>query len=370
MSDAVRPLLVVVGGFLGSGKTTTIGHTAKLLRESGQRVAVITNDQSNDLVDTEVARSENNVTVEIPGGCFCCQFDVLHDTLSDLVGTNAIDIALAEAVGSCTDLAATVYQPLRQLGSNAVDLAPLTIVVDGPRLRDLVNGRELSGFPESVSYLFERQIAESDIVLLNKCDLLGSDEDRRLRDYLVSTFPGVEVQAISALHEEGLEGWKDRLVATHQAGDRVLEIDYDRYANAEAALGWLNLSGMLVLKRAEASTDWTRAVLTELAASAGLAGVEVAHVKVWLDTAGGGIRGHLASRGQPPEIFVTGTPVSRGRVLINARLPAPPEMLQLWVESAIQRACELVDGQFQSGEGDAFSPARPVPLHRLLPATA
>ena len=52
-----RPQLVVVGGFLGAGKTTLILAAARLLAERGLRSAIILNDQSESLVDTELVRS-------------------------------------------------------------------------------------------------------------------------------------------------------------------------------------------------------------------------------------------------------------------------------------------------------------------------
>ncbi len=62
--------LHVVGGFLGSGKTTAIIGAAKYLMAHGKRVGVVTNDQGRYLVDTAFFRSEAVPTVEVTGGCF------------------------------------------------------------------------------------------------------------------------------------------------------------------------------------------------------------------------------------------------------------------------------------------------------------
>ena len=53
-----RLRFVMVGGFLGAGKTTTIGRLARHYQERGQRVGVVTNDQAADLVDTSSLRSQ------------------------------------------------------------------------------------------------------------------------------------------------------------------------------------------------------------------------------------------------------------------------------------------------------------------------
>jgi len=74
-----RPTIVVVGGFLGSGKTTLIMAAAHLLEHRGLRSAVILNDQGVDLVDTRYAAMQGVPAREVTGGCFCCRF-------SDLMG--------------------------------------------------------------------------------------------------------------------------------------------------------------------------------------------------------------------------------------------------------------------------------------------
>lgn len=48
--------LVLVGGFLGAGKTTLINKAARLLSDSGRSIALIANDQGEALVDTQFAR--------------------------------------------------------------------------------------------------------------------------------------------------------------------------------------------------------------------------------------------------------------------------------------------------------------------------
>ena len=367
MTHSSLPLLVVIGGFLGAGKTTIIQRAATLLRAEGQRVAIITNDQSSSLVDSEVARSASEVVAEIPDGCFCCRFDALQETLHDLK-TAMPDVILAEAVGSCTDLAATVYQPLRQLTTGLVGLAPLTVVVDGLRFQEADTFGRWSAFPASVSYLFERQLAEADVILLNKVDLLAPSDQSRIVASLSTSYPGVAIVPISAARGEGIDAWRRQLVQVPSPGDRVLDLDYDRYADAEAALGWLNRAGTLRLAHPDLASRWIRLLLEEVMTSATRANAGVAHVKAWIDTPAGSVRGHIVGNGGPPDIIVTGAPAREARVLVNARVSASPEALEQWVGQAIRRAGDALDVPFQETGGRAFSPPRPIPLHRLLPA--
>ncbi len=103
---------VMIGGFLGAGKTTTIGRLAATYQQLGQRVGIVTNDQATDLVDTHTLRSQGFEVGEVAGACFCCNFNELTETVASLESQQRPDVILAEPVGSCTDLVATVVQPL------------------------------------------------------------------------------------------------------------------------------------------------------------------------------------------------------------------------------------------------------------------
>ena len=65
----------MVGGFLGAGKTTTLARLAKHYMQQGLNVGIVTNDQADDLVDTNMLRSLGFEVGEVAGACFCCNFD-------------------------------------------------------------------------------------------------------------------------------------------------------------------------------------------------------------------------------------------------------------------------------------------------------
>src|SRR5579862_302 len=111
--DTIR--FVMVGGFLGAGKTTTLSRLARLYMNRGQRVGLVTNDQAQDLVDTHSLQAQGFAVEEVAGACFCCRFGDLIGKVDRLQNSEHPDVILAEPVGSCTDLVATVVQPLRDL---------------------------------------------------------------------------------------------------------------------------------------------------------------------------------------------------------------------------------------------------------------
>src|SRR5678809_1652312 len=107
-SNKTRARYIMIGGFLGAGKTTAVGRLARVLTDKGLRVGLITNDQGRNLVDTAMLRSQGFATEEIPGGCFCCRFNSLVEAAQKLSDATRPDVFIAEPVGSCTDLVATV----------------------------------------------------------------------------------------------------------------------------------------------------------------------------------------------------------------------------------------------------------------------
>ena len=111
---AKRTRMALIGGFLGAGKTTLINKIAQHLITEKRPVGIITNDQGQLLVDTEFIKVRGIDVEEVPGGCFCCNFERLIENADRLVGNVQPEYIIAEPVGSCTDLIATVTMPLKK----------------------------------------------------------------------------------------------------------------------------------------------------------------------------------------------------------------------------------------------------------------
>ncbi len=90
---------IMVGGFLGAGKTTTLSRLASHYTGQGLRVGIVTNDQATDLGDTNSLRSQGFDVGEVAGACFCCNFDELMSTMESLSESERPDVILAEPVG-------------------------------------------------------------------------------------------------------------------------------------------------------------------------------------------------------------------------------------------------------------------------------
>lgn len=150
---------------MGSGKTTAIRQACSSLRVKGKSVAVITNDQGTQLVDSGFMRAGNIPVCEVTGGCFCCNYPDLYQHIGFLANTAQPDALFAESVGSCTDLIATVVNPLRQRLPNLEIV--VSIFVDARLLLNRLQETALP-FDESVQYIYDKQLEEADLLLLNK----------------------------------------------------------------------------------------------------------------------------------------------------------------------------------------------------------
>ncbi|WP_283244366.1 GTP-binding protein [Microbispora sp. H11081] len=361
---------MTLSGFLGAGKTTTLVAIAKHLQSQGRRVAVITNDQGTELVDTQLARSEIAEAGEVTGGCFCCRFEDLLTVAQRLVDGHHVDTLLAEAVGSCTDLQATVIRPLSAHYGERFRPAPLLVVVEPDRLAALRTSLPLDDAESDMSYLFGKQLQEADVIALNKIDLLGAAEAAAVTADLRERYPTATVVGYSAKTGEGLDRLVSLWLGAEPAG-RGLDIDYDRYANAEAALAWLNLSLDVTAAEGFDPDTWARALLEHLSATAAGNGWLIGHVKVSLESAGELSKVSVTAGGAEPTVdAVAGRTFTEARARLNARVACEPAELDAAVAEAVKAVCAATGtSAVQSAGVPSFKPGYPRPTYRI-PATA
>jgi G3E family GTPase len=380
MHSPTRVLLV--GGFLGAGKTTLIACAARILASRGQAVGLVTNDQAPGLVDTAHLAAQGCDVEEVAGGCFCCRFDDLLEALGRLAITSdddgcTPDVLIGEPVGSCTDLAATVVRPLQLYHAAHYSVAPFTVVVDPHRAAEalgLMGG--VSTFPNNVTYIYRKQLEEADVIAVNKVDQLATDERDALLARFRQDYPAAQVVALSAQTGEGVEAWLD-LVLNGQdmlAGRQPIEVDYDTYAEGEAALGWLNADYRLHAVADRKPPDWpavAAVVLDGLRRGLIARGVEVAHLKIRLVDPGDTLAlvGNLTRSGEAASVQVETGPCGpaslEAKLTVNARARIEPEGLEAIVGESLAKAVSDLGLSLDCGSLASFAPGRPVPTHRV-----
>ncbi|MEI9894012.1 MAG: GTP-binding protein [Chthoniobacter sp.] len=230
----VKARYIMIGGFLGAGKTTAVAKLAQRLTERGLKVGLITNDQGRELVDTQMLRAKGFATEEIPGGCFCCRFNSLVEAAGKLTDATQPDVFVAEPVGSCTDLVATVTYPLRRIYGDQFTIAPVSVLVDPVRLARVLGLEGGGNFSEKVVYIYKKQLEEADILVINKVDLLGPERIEQLRAALGTQFPRAEILTVSARDGTDLDAWFARLENDEHGRHATMDVDYDVYADGEA----------------------------------------------------------------------------------------------------------------------------------------
>ncbi len=366
-SPSSKARYIMLGGFLGAGKTTAVAALAQHLGALGQRVGLITNDQGSELVDTTMLRARGYETEEITGGCFCCRFNTLTEAAQKLTERTRPDVFIAEPVGSCTDLVATVTYPLRRIYGEAFSIAPLSVLVDPIRAERVLGLAPGGNFSSKVTYIYRKQLEEADLLVITKSDLLDSARLERLRSALTTEFPGKEVLAVSVRGGTGLAPWFDQISSAEQPERATMLVDYEIYAEGEALLGWLNAT--LQLSSAEpfdtdtVLRDFASRVQRQLSAN----GAEIAHLKMTLSPDGG--LGDVAAVNLVRNDFVPELslrleePITSGQLIVNCRAEAAPETIRAAVEAA---AAELTASGVtaRTEHLEFFRPGKPQPTHR------
>jgi CobW/HypB/UreG, nucleotide-binding domain len=352
MSSPRQTWIVLVGGFLAAGKTTLILAAARELSRRGLRCAALFNDQGHDLVDTHYAEGAGLHSGEVTGGCFCCRLSDLVDKIESL-RDYAPDVIFAEPVGSCTDLAATVLRPLRELrweGGWEFRLAPLTILADPETTRELL----AENADASMRFLFEKQVQEADLVCFTKSDIYPTHP----------TLDVPHVRQISAVTGQGLGAWLDEvLTGPIVAGGRPLEIDYEQYAKAEAALVWLNLRAELKLQTPTSPAMFLGPFFDELDSALAKTGSLIAHMKALASGPTGFVKAAIATHGQAPQIEgnLDASPTSELELLLNLRTLGEPGVVRELVKERMRE----FNNQVRHMELDCFRPGAPVPERRI-----
>ncbi|HEX4810113.1 MAG TPA: GTP-binding protein [Bryobacteraceae bacterium] len=344
-----RPHLIVVGGFLAAGKTTLILAAGRMLANQGLRSAVILNDQGDSLVDTEFARSSGFDAGEVTGGCFCCRFSELV-AIAEQLRAHSPDVIFAEPVGSCTDLSATILQPLQDAYGDRFQLAPLTVLVDPWRAQQLHD--------PDIAFLFQKQLEEADLVCFTKSDLYSDLPGLRCVD-----IRNIPVRQISASTGQGVAAWLDEVMSGELAlSGTILDIDYERYAKAEAGLAWLNAELHIECDPALSPALLLGPLLDELDRALTKAKISIVHLKALDRTPTGLIKAALSSNGGEPlvEGALDASPDRSHDLLINLRASADPTP----VREIVERALESLPGHKLDIRLNCFSPAAPKPERR------
>lgn len=363
---STNPKFIMIGGFLGAGKTTTIARLARHYQSQGKRVAIVTNDQATDLVDTNLLRSQGFDVGEVAGSCFCCNFNELTRTVECLSAEQRPDVVIAEPVGSCTDLVATVIRPLQQIYSQPFDIAPYGVIIKPSHGLKILRRSGKGGFSPQAEYIFRKQIEEADFVILNRIDELAPETVTELTDLLEANYPGVPCLRMSAITGVGFDELCSHLDQAGVFGKRLMDVDYDVYAEGEAELGWLNAQAVIQSAQPFHLDALLVALLAHMNGTLSAHAAEVAHLKVIGMADGLYAVANLISSSTEPQLSIgSKAQTARAEIVINARVAIDPDTLTQTVRESLNDVCSQFGVVETINTLQSFRPGRPVPTHRL-----
>ena len=367
---------IMLGGFLGAGKTTAILALADWLSQRKRRVGLITNDQSVGLVDTAMLSAHGYPVEEITGGCFCCRFNSLMEASEKLTADATPDVFLAEPVGSCTDLRAAVSHPLRRLYGDDFRVAPLSVLLDPIRASRILGLEQGAAFSPKVRYVYEKQLEEAEVIVINKQDLVDEAQLARLKAAIAERYPRAKVFVVSARDGAGLDEWFTYVLGGDAGEDPAPDIDYEEYAEGEALLGWYNGTATLS-SQAEAGVDGNQfltALAETLRGQLASKGIDIAHLKMTLSPSDFGsdiaVLNLVRTDGRAELSHTLKDTVSEGELIVNLRAEGAPDVLQTAAGQALAEVAREMNVEVTVDHEEAFRPGKPNPTYRMATATA
>lgn len=362
--------LHLVGGFLGSGKTTAILQAAKLLISQGKKIGIVTNEQGKHLVDTGLFQSESLPALEVTGGCICCRLDDFNERVDDLLNKIDPDVIFAESVGSCTDLVATVTKPLINLREDFEETASLSVFTDARLFFRFLQGKEMP-FSDSVIYIFEKQLEEAELIIINKADLLEEIDTSEIIDLAQTRFPDKSFRLQNSLESSQVAEWLELLESSQAPTPTVsLDIDYDNYAAGEKNFSWVDRSLRISLSNPELNQNLSGCLL-DISKSLLDLNLKIAHLKFLIKDKNGAQKFSLTSLDDLDEklseltekIGAMEGPVFE--LLINAMVEGPLDIVE---ESTDTIIASWLDGQgieYEVISGFTRVPDYPKPTRRI-----
>jgi len=200
--------VTVLSGYLGSGKTTILNHV--LNNRQGLKVAVIVNDMSEINIDAKLVRQETTLSrteeklVEMSNGCICCTLrEDLLEEIKRIVDQGMFDYILIESSGISEPVpVAQTFSYADQLTgidlTGTCQLDTMVTVVDANRFwHDFGSGESLLDRQQGVSNDDEREVSDllldqiefCDVLIINKSDLVSSDQLEKLKRVLKKLQP-------------------------------------------------------------------------------------------------------------------------------------------------------------------------------------
>jgi len=213
--------IIVVGGFLGSGKTTVLVRLGTYYSSLGKSVGIIVNEIGEIGIDGDVISQYGLETKEITSGCICCSLKMsLRATLLTMIDNYHPDILIIESTPPRDEI----------MLMNLVidyDMAPLLTLFDGSRFKQIL--KEIKNFAS-------QQLAQAEVIAVSKADLVDSSFLPIIEEAVGQINPKAEIISLSSKNTESLAHLID-----------ILERNEDVEARIEALKKVMSNDGKLLM---------------------------------------------------------------------------------------------------------------------------
>lgn len=252
---------MVTSGFLGAGKTTAMISFVRNINARGLgRGAVLANDLgASNIVDAEFTAAAGVLTLPISGNCICYQHENLVDKLHQLEAAGA-DVIFSDIPGCGIGALDNVYLQLEEKETGEFDLMPFMCIVDPERIKMIMPEQADINLPEEMKFLLDAQMAEADLIVLNKIDTISEERANEILNFIKSTYPETMVMKMSAMMGTGVSEVVDyilsnKAVAVHK------EIGYgsEDFVEAENTMSWFN-TRVYMQQREDKNLDFNKVI--------------------------------------------------------------------------------------------------------------
>ncbi|MCL2141368.1 MAG: GTP-binding protein [Methanimicrococcus sp.] len=181
----------LIGGFLGSGKTTTVLKLIDKLIADGKKVAMIVNEVGEIGIDGTMLETAGIPSKELTGGCICCTLVInLRITVTEISKIHNPDILIIEPTG--LSFPNQIRDELLDINV-MLSFAPVVTLLDASRFTT-----EMDEIPNFI----EHQLNESEIIGINKIDLVSEEKIKSIESLLKSNYPDVYTIRMSAANDD------------------------------------------------------------------------------------------------------------------------------------------------------------------------
>lgn len=207
--------IIVVGGFLGSGKTTALIRLGTYYSSLGKVVGIIVNEIGEIGIDGDVISQYGLETKEITSGCICCSLKTsLRATLLSMIDNFNPDVVIIESTGVAYPGVIRDEVMLMNLPMD-YDMAPLLTLFDGSRFKQIL--KEIKNFAA-------QQLAQAEVIAVSKADLVESSMLPIIESAVQQINPKAEIMTLSSKNPESLAHLINILERNADTTTRLVEL--------------------------------------------------------------------------------------------------------------------------------------------------